>query len=203
MLFIKCIFIQLKNMGLAQEDVWTSYMSEDFHNRHTRTSSLATNSSRATSFTSHLIEGLLLNLLRPTGVLLDCRRLLLRLHRLGFVFGRFDRLVSLSFSHFRFHVPFGQDGFEGGTLDGPLEFHRSPGSLLGDFFLGTFLVFLSVQNGPRDFTRISLHEDRTLALLAQEVEQFPIDSDELFSMSRVDFVTTEVAQFELHPEIPC
>merc|ERR1719427_1324121 len=92
-------------MVLAQEDVWTSYMSEDFHNRHTHTSSLATNSSRATGFTSHLIEGLLLNLLRPTGVLLDRCRLLLRLHRLGFVFGRLDCLVSLSFSYFWLHVP--------------------------------------------------------------------------------------------------
>merc|ERR1712183_704213 len=137
--------------------MWTSYVSEDFHNNidtHTH-SSLATNSSRATGFSSNFVEGLLLNLLRPTGILLDRGRLLLRLHRLGFVFGRFDRLVSSSFSHFRLHVPFGQDGFEGGTLDGPLEFHRSPGSLLRDFFLGTFLVFLSVQHGPRDFTRIS------------------------------------------------
>merc|ERR1712113_80724 len=179
-------------------------MSEDFYNNietHTHTSSLATNSSRATGFTSHLVESLLLNLLRPTSILLDRRGLLLRLHRLGFVFGRLDRLISLSFSHFWFHIPFGQYGFEGGTLNGPLEFHRSAGSLLRDFFLGTFLVFLSVQDGPRDFPRISLHEERTFTLLAQEVEQFPVDSDELFSMARVDFVTAEVAQFELHPEM--
>merc|ERR550534_1029087 len=109
-------------------------------------SSFSTNPSSTSLW--HLVNGLLLNLLRLICSLLQRCSLLLGFHSLGLVFGSFDRLISLSLPNLGFHVTFRHNGFKGGSLDGTLEFHRSPGSLLRDFFLGSLLVLLSVENGP-------------------------------------------------------
>merc|ERR1712136_102869 len=158
-------------------------------------SSLSTHSSSSTF--GHLVDCFLLHLFLSTRILRDFG-FLLRFHSLSLIFSSLDRLIPLRLSHFRFHVTLGQDGFQRCTLNGTLELDGSSGSLFGDFFSGTFLVLLSVQNSPRYFSWISLHQEGSFDFLAQEIEQLSINSDESFSMTWVDLVTTEITQFQLH-----
>merc|ERR1712136_18043 len=145
----------------------------------------------------HLVDCLLLHLLLSTRILRDFG-FLLRFHSLSLIFSSLDRLIPLRLSHFGFHVSLGQDGFQRCTLNCALELDGSSGSLFGDFLGGTLLVLLSVQNSPRYFSWISLHEKGSFSFLAQEIEQLSVNSDESFSMTRVDLVTTEIAQLQLH-----
>merc|ERR1711928_281813 len=114
---------------------------------------LSFSANTSSTLTNILIESFLLHFL-------------LCLDSLGFVFGSFDGLITLSLSHLWFHVSFCQYCFQRSTLDGSLKLHSSPRPLLGDLFSGTFLVLLTVKNSPRDLPWISFHQKGSFTFLA-------------------------------------
>merc|ERR1712226_679579 len=51
------------------------------------------------------------------------------------------------------------------------------------------------------FNFLSKKSQRSLTFFTQKVEQFAINSNETFTMTRIDLVTTEITQFKFHFDI--
>jgi len=81
-----------------------------------------------------------------------------------------DCLLALSLADLGLHISLGNDVSHGGTNDSSGVFHCTASSLLGDFILNTLLVLATVQDGPLNFTWITLHQERAFALLVDESE---------------------------------
>lgn len=109
-----------------------------------------------------------------------------------------DGGLSGSVSDFRLGVSLGQDGGKVGTDDSSLGLDVLPAPLLGDLLSETLLVHTPVDNGPCDLSGVLSLQEQGLGLGADESEDLGVTPNVKLSLGRVDLLTREVAQFDLH-----
>lgn len=149
------------------------------------------------NLTSKTLGGLLGNNLLLLGVL-GSISLLLGLGLLLLLLGVQDSLGSGSLSDFGSLRSSLLDDIKRSTDDGSLRLDGLSSLLLVDFLSDTLLVLSSVQDGPRDSSRVLSLLEQSLRLGGAESENLGVTSDEKSATARVDFATRKGIDFNLH-----